>query len=138
MVWVKCCIWDFCRHGNHDSQYFVGSLSSSYVPIYYLPEYIVLLCYSKKLKKYSWICLGICFQQVFFFKNNSRGKELKERNETKQKTLYPKGQWPQMTLYNLWPNFCWGYKCDSSQETLHCAQVHIQLTTWIQWPFSKL
>ena len=30
----------------------------------------------------------------------------------------PKGQWPQMTLDDLWSHFCWGHKCDSTQETL--------------------
>ena len=43
-----------------------------------------------------------------------------------------KGQWPQD---DLWPCYCWGHMCDSTQGSLCPSPMKIHQSMWIQWPF---
>ena len=45
------------------------------------------------------------------------------------KTL-TKGQWP---LDDLWPHFCWGHICASTQGSLCPSPMGIHQCMWIQW-----
>ena len=37
---------------------------------------------------------------------------------------------------NLWPHFCWGHMCDSTQVSLCPSPMQIHQSMWIQWPKS--
>ena len=52
-----------------------------------------------------------------------------KNKKTKTKT---NGQWPQD---DLWPHFCWGHMCDSTQGSLYPSSMKIHQSIWIQWPF---